>query len=63
MVVMQLNVPNGPQAPQNPPVVQWSHCKYYSLDQRGQKPGDLYNPETSAQVLGGLGRRQLMFWE
>ncbi|NXL65512.1 R3HD2 protein, partial [Chordeiles acutipennis] len=55
VVVMQLNVPNGPQAPQNPPVVQWSHCKYYSLDQRGQKPGDLYNPDTSAQVLRGLG--------
>jgi len=60
---MQLNVPNGPQAPQNAPVVQWSHCKYYSLDQRGQKPGDLYNPDTSAQVLRGLGRRQLIFWE
>ncbi|NXX97267.1 R3HD2 protein, partial [Centropus bengalensis] len=55
VVVMQLNVPNGPQAPQNPPVVQWSHCKYYSLDQRGQKPGDLYNPDTSAQVLRRLG--------
>ncbi|NWS77584.1 R3HD2 protein, partial [Crotophaga sulcirostris] len=55
VVVMQLNVPNGPQAPQNPPVVQWSHCKYYSLDQRGQKPGDLYNSDTSAQVLRGLG--------
>uniref|UniRef100_A0A8C7E829 R3H domain containing 2 n=1 Tax=Nothoprocta perdicaria TaxID=30464 RepID=A0A8C7E829_NOTPE len=50
VVVMQLNVPNGPQPPQNPPVVQWSHCKYYSLDQRGQKPGDLYNPESSAQA-------------
>uniref|UniRef100_A0A8D0FVG8 R3H domain containing 2 n=1 Tax=Strix occidentalis caurina TaxID=311401 RepID=A0A8D0FVG8_STROC len=50
VVVMQLNVPNGPQAPQNPPVVQWSHCKYYSLDQRGQKPGDLYNPDTGAQA-------------
>ncbi|KAM6330654.1 R3H domain-containing protein 2 isoform 13-T16 [Alca torda] len=50
VVVMQLNVPNGPQTPQNPPVVQWSHCKYYSLDQRGQKPGDLYNPDTSAQA-------------
>lgn len=60
---MQLNVPNGPQAPQNPPVVQWSHCKYYSLDQRGQKPGDLYNPDTSAQVLRGLGGRQLLFRE
>ncbi|XP_074020970.1 R3H domain-containing protein 2 isoform X6 [Numenius arquata] len=50
VVVMQLNVPNGPQTPQNPPVVQWSHCKYYSLDQRGQKPGDLYNPDTNAQA-------------
>lgn len=63
VVVMQLNVPNGPQPPQNAPVVQWSHCKYYSLDQRGQKPGDLYNPDTSAQVLRGLGGRQLIFWE
>ncbi|NXC19943.1 R3HD2 protein, partial [Corythaeola cristata] len=63
VVVMQLNVPNGPQAPQNPPVVQWSHCKYYSLEQRGQKPGDLYNPDTSAQVLRGLGRRWLIFRE
>ncbi|NWW72664.1 R3HD2 protein, partial [Climacteris rufus] len=55
VVVMQLNVPNGPQAPQTPPVVQWSHCKYYSLEQRGQKPGELYSPDTSAQVLGALG--------
>ncbi|NXL52739.1 R3HD2 protein, partial [Podilymbus podiceps] len=55
VVVMQLNVPNGPQPPQNAPVVQWSHCKYYSLDQRGQKPGDLYNPDSTAQVLRGLG--------
>ncbi|NXF84748.1 R3HD2 protein, partial [Eubucco bourcierii] len=54
VVVMQLNVPNGPQGPQNPPVVQWSHCKYYSLEQRGQKPGDLYSPDTSAQVWRGL---------
>uniref|UniRef100_A0A8D0H452 R3H domain containing 2 n=1 Tax=Sphenodon punctatus TaxID=8508 RepID=A0A8D0H452_SPHPU len=50
VVVMQLNVPNGPQPPQNTPMVQWSHCKYYSLDQRGQKPGDLYSPDTSAQA-------------
>ncbi|XP_053907325.1 R3H domain-containing protein 2 isoform X4 [Cuculus canorus] len=50
VVVMQLNVPNGPQTPQNPSVVQWSHCKYYSLDQRGQKPGDLYNPDSNAQA-------------
>uniref|UniRef100_A0A8C8RH10 R3H domain-containing protein 2 n=1 Tax=Pelusios castaneus TaxID=367368 RepID=A0A8C8RH10_9SAUR len=50
VVVMQLNVPSGPQPPQTPPVVQWNHCKYYSLDQRGQKPGDLYNPDTTAQA-------------
>lgn len=50
VVVMQLNVPNGPQPPQNAPVVQWSHCKYYSLEQRGQKPGDLYNPDSSGQA-------------
>lgn len=50
VVVMQLNVPSSPQPPQNPPVVQWSHCKYYGLDQRGQKPGDLYSPDTSAQA-------------
>ncbi|XP_059575235.1 R3H domain-containing protein 2 isoform X3 [Alligator mississippiensis] len=50
VVVMQLNVPNGPQPPQNPPVVQWSHCKYYGLDQRAQKPGELYSPDTSAQA-------------
>ncbi|XP_044540351.1 R3H domain-containing protein 2-like [Gracilinanus agilis] len=50
---MQLNVPsvpNGSQAPQTPSMVQWSHCKYYSMDQRGQKPGDLYNPESSPQA-------------
>ncbi|XP_036750723.1 R3H domain-containing protein 2 isoform X4 [Manis pentadactyla] len=50
VVVMQLNVPNGPQPPQNPSMVQWSHCKYYSVDQRGQKPGDLYNPDSSPQA-------------
>ncbi|XP_070310826.1 R3H domain-containing protein 2 isoform X4 [Odocoileus virginianus] len=50
VVVMQLNVPNGPQPPQNPSMVQWSHCKYYSVDQRGQKPGDLYSPESSPQA-------------
>ncbi|KAG5194464.1 hypothetical protein JEQ12_013261 [Ovis aries] len=31
-------------------MVQWSHCKYYSMDQRGQKPGDLYSPESSPQA-------------
>ncbi|KAL2776167.1 R3H domain-containing protein 2 isoform 1 [Daubentonia madagascariensis] len=50
VVVMQLNVPNGPQHPQNPSMVQWSHCKYYNMDQRGQKPGDLYNPDSSPQA-------------
>ncbi|KAJ7317665.1 hypothetical protein JRQ81_003827 [Phrynocephalus forsythii] len=50
VVVMQLNVPNGPQPAQNPSMVQWNHCKYYSLDQRGQKPGDIYSPDTSAQA-------------
>ncbi|XP_048662612.1 R3H domain-containing protein 2 isoform X4 [Marmota marmota marmota] len=50
VVVMQLNVPNGPQPPQNPSMVPWNHCKYYSMDQRGQKPGDLYNPDTSPQA-------------
>lgn len=55
VVVMQLNVPNAPQPPQNPSMVQWNHCKYYSLDQRGQKPGDIYSPDTSAQVEDGDG--------
>ncbi|KAM6474650.1 R3H domain-containing protein 2 isoform 6-T7 [Liasis olivaceus] len=50
VVVMQLNVPNGPQPPQNSSMVQWNHCKYYSLDQRAQKPGDIYSPDTSAQA-------------
>ncbi|KAM8975980.1 R3H domain-containing protein 2 isoform 3-T3 [Pelodytes ibericus] len=51
VVVMQLNVPNGPQASsQNPPMVQWNHCKYFSVDQRGQKPDHLYNPDASNQA-------------
>ncbi|XP_048217131.1 R3H domain-containing protein 2 isoform X3 [Perognathus longimembris pacificus] len=50
VVVMQLNVPNGPQPPQNPSMVQWNHCKYYSVDQRGQKPGDLYSPDSNPQA-------------
>ncbi|XP_069826486.1 R3H domain-containing protein 2 isoform X3 [Dendropsophus ebraccatus] len=49
VVVMQLNVPNGPQGTsQNPPMVQWNHCKYFSVDQR-QKPEHLYGADTSAQ--------------
>ncbi|XP_040610682.1 R3H domain-containing protein 2 isoform X8 [Mesocricetus auratus] len=55
VVVMQLNVPNGPQAPQNPSMVQWSHCKYYNVDQRGQKPGDLYNPDGGPQANAQMG--------
>ncbi|XP_058529113.1 R3H domain-containing protein 2 isoform X2 [Ochotona princeps] len=50
VVVMQLNVPNGPQVPQNPSMVQWNHCKYYSMEQRNQKPGDLYTPDSSPQA-------------
>ncbi|XP_075447628.1 R3H domain-containing protein 2 isoform X3 [Ascaphus truei] len=51
VVVMQLNVPNGPQATsQNPPMVQWNHCKYFSVDQRGQKPEHLYSPDASSQA-------------
>ncbi|OCT95744.1 hypothetical protein XELAEV_18013431mg [Xenopus laevis] len=51
VVVMQLNVPNGPQAPsQNPQMVQWNHCKYFNMDQRGQKPEHLYNPDVGSQA-------------
>ncbi|KAM4700334.1 R3H domain-containing protein 2 isoform 3-T4 [Discoglossus pictus] len=51
VVVMQLNVPNSPQAAsQNPPMVQWNHCKYFGVDQRGQKPEHLYNPEANTQA-------------
>ncbi|MGH0177431.1 UNVERIFIED_CONTAM: hypothetical protein FKN15_075383 [Acipenser sinensis] len=50
VVVMQLSVPNGPQPPQNPPMVQWNQCKYYSMDQRGQKPGELYKPDNGPQA-------------
>ncbi|XP_028607897.1 R3H domain-containing protein 2 isoform X5 [Grammomys surdaster] len=55
VVVMQLNVPNGPQTPQNPSMVQWSHCKYYSVDQRGQKPGDMYSPDSNPQANAQMG--------
>ncbi|KAL1764169.1 R3H domain-containing protein 2 isoform X1, partial [Sigmodon hispidus] len=63
VVVMQLNVPNGPQAPQNPSMVQWSHCKYYNVDQRGQKPGDLYNPDGNPQAnaQNGLQPRHISY--
>lgn len=38
VMVMQLSVPNGPQPTQNPPMVQWNPCKYYSVEQRPSKP-------------------------
>ncbi|XP_028853478.1 R3H domain-containing protein 2 isoform X16 [Denticeps clupeoides] len=50
VMVMQLSVPNGPQPAQNPPMVQWNPCKYYSLDQRPSKPGELYKPDSSQQA-------------
>ncbi|XP_053311698.1 R3H domain-containing protein 2 isoform X2 [Spea bombifrons] len=51
VMVMQLNVPNGPQgSSQNPAMVQWNHCKYFGVDQRGQKPDHLYNPDGGTQA-------------
>lgn len=50
VMVMQLSVPNGPQPSQNPPLVQWNPCKYYSIEQRPSKPGDLYKPDNTPQV-------------
>ncbi|XP_059417055.1 R3H domain-containing protein 2-like [Carassius carassius] len=38
VMMMQLSVPNGPQPTQNPPLVQWNPCKYYSMEQRPSKP-------------------------
>ncbi|XP_077104682.1 R3H domain-containing protein 2 isoform X2 [Siphateles boraxobius] len=38
VMVMQLSVPNGPQPTQNPPLVQWNPCKFYSIEQRPSKP-------------------------
>ncbi|KAJ3602196.1 hypothetical protein NHX12_029955, partial [Muraenolepis orangiensis] len=50
VMVMQLSVPNGPQPSQNPPLVQWNPCKFYSIEQRPGKPGELYKPENSQQA-------------
>lgn len=47
---MQLSVPNGPQPSQNPPLVQWNPCKYYSVEQRPGKPGELYKADNTPQV-------------
>ncbi|KAM4741421.1 R3H domain-containing protein 2 isoform 3-T5 [Anableps anableps] len=50
VMVMQLSVPNGPQPSQNPPLVQWNPCKYYSIEQRPSKPADLYKPDNTPQA-------------
>nr|XP_033792553.1 R3H domain-containing protein 2 isoform X4 [Geotrypetes seraphini] len=54
VVVMQLNVPSVPSSPQapsqNPSMVQWSHCKYFAVDQRGQKPEHLYSSDNNTQA-------------
>nr|XP_057910818.1 R3H domain-containing protein 2 isoform X11 [Doryrhamphus excisus] len=50
VMVMQLSVPNGPQPSQNPPLVQWNPCKYYSIEQRPGKAGDLYKPDNTPQA-------------
>uniref|UniRef100_A0A1A8H905 R3H domain containing 2 n=1 Tax=Nothobranchius korthausae TaxID=1143690 RepID=A0A1A8H905_9TELE len=54
VMVMQLSVPNGPQPSQNPPLVQWNPCKYYSIEQRPSKPGELYKPDNTAQATTQL---------
>ncbi|XP_060677176.1 R3H domain-containing protein 2 isoform X5 [Hemiscyllium ocellatum] len=54
VVVMQLSVPNGPQPPQPPLLPQWNQCKYYSVEQRGQKPTELYSPDNPTQVNAQL---------
>ncbi|XP_035245329.1 R3H domain-containing protein 2 isoform X2 [Anguilla anguilla] len=55
VMVMQLSVPNGPQPTQNPTMVQWNPCKYYSLEQRASKPGELYKPDSNPQAGNQLG--------
>uniref|UniRef100_A0A8C7ZTI3 R3H domain containing 2 n=1 Tax=Oryzias sinensis TaxID=183150 RepID=A0A8C7ZTI3_9TELE len=54
VMVMQLSVPNGPQPSQNPPLVQWNPCKYYSIEQRPSKPGELYKPDNTPQATTQL---------
>uniref|UniRef100_A0AAV2M6G6 R3H domain-containing protein 2 n=1 Tax=Knipowitschia caucasica TaxID=637954 RepID=A0AAV2M6G6_KNICA len=54
VMVMQLSVPNGPQPSQNPPLVQWNPCKYYSIEQRPNKPVELYKPDNTPQVTSQL---------
>ncbi|KAJ8259429.1 hypothetical protein GJAV_G00169160 [Gymnothorax javanicus] len=60
VMVMQLSVPNGPQPSQNPPMVQWNPCKYYSLEQRPNKPGELYKPESSLSFPGPVAPHKVM---
>uniref|UniRef100_A0A8K9X5X4 R3H domain-containing protein 2 n=1 Tax=Oncorhynchus mykiss TaxID=8022 RepID=A0A8K9X5X4_ONCMY len=50
VMVMQLSVPNRPQPTHNPPLVQWNPCKYYSLEQRPSKPGELYKSDNTQQT-------------
>uniref|UniRef100_A0A673H1C9 R3H domain containing 2 n=1 Tax=Sinocyclocheilus rhinocerous TaxID=307959 RepID=A0A673H1C9_9TELE len=50
VMVMQLSVPNGPQPTQNPPLVQWNPCKYYSMEQRPSNP----EPQVSTQLSSPL---------
>lgn len=55
VVVMQLNVPNGPQATsQIQSVVQWNFCKYFSVDQRGPKLEHLYAADASTQAINSM---------
>ncbi|XP_068172157.1 R3H domain-containing protein 2 isoform X3 [Antennarius striatus] len=58
VMVMQLSVPNGPQPSQNPPLVQWNPCKYYGIEQRPNKPVELYKsdntPQASTQLTSPL---------
>lgn len=60
VMVMQLSVPNGPQPSQNPPLVQWNPCKYYSVEQRPGKPGELYKPDNTPQVHTDLVKMKVL---
>uniref|UniRef100_A0A8C2BEU1 R3H domain containing 2 n=1 Tax=Cyprinus carpio TaxID=7962 RepID=A0A8C2BEU1_CYPCA len=50
VMVMQLSVPNGPQPTQNPPLVQWNPCKYYSMEQRPSKPETQVSTQLSSPL-------------
>ncbi|XP_062853527.1 R3H domain-containing protein 2 isoform X2 [Trichomycterus rosablanca] len=51
VMVMQLSVPNGPQPSQNPPLVQWNPCKYYSVEQRPSKPEQQVSTQLSSPMV------------